>query len=247
MPLNELETHPYLTYLDDEPDYSSYQSMIIGSYPIYAISSSAPVEPTGVHKRANWHFGAFMQFFYGSRKSVFWQRFNQSLGENLPLNPTRQDAIALLRKCDFLITDVINSLFREGYSASDNHLHIVTRNGAIINQLRQMSGNELFFTAAANMLPFRTFRAILTHNGHNPIFTRIGNFRNLSFVFEGKKFNIGFLFSPSRQGAINQNRIAEYQHYLQLIPNTPYADFVRVQWHQLLFHKNMAFDGSNPI
>lgn len=249
MPLNELETHPYLTYLGDEPDYSSYQSMIIGSYPIYAISSSIPVEPEGVRKRANWHREAFAQFFYGSRENDFWQRFSQSVGDALPLHPTKQDLITLLQHHNFLITDAICSLYREKYSASDPDLHAVSYNAAIVDQLMQMGGNDLFFTATHSVLPFKAFKKMLRIKGVKvyKLFSTVGNSRNLRFVLNGKTFNIGFLFSPSPQGAINQNRIAEYQNYLQLFPGTLYADFVRVQWKQLLFHKNMAFDGSNPV
>lgn len=247
MPVNELETHPYLTYLGDAPDYSSYKSIIIGSYPIYAITASTPVEPDGVYKRANWNREAFVQFFYGSRSNVFWQRFSQSLGENLPAKPTKEDLIALLRQHNFLITDAIKSLYRKDYSASDPALQPVALNGAIIEKLLQMGGNELYFTAAHNSLPFSSFRKILKEAGYRPAFTPIDNSRNVRFSLKGKTFNVSFLFSTSRQGALNQNRIAEYQNYLQLFPGTPYADFVRVQWKQLLFHKNMAFNGSNPV
>lgn len=247
MPLNELETHPYLTYLGDEPDYSSYQSLIIGSYPIYAITSSTPVEPDGVNKRANWNREAFVQFFYGSRKNVFWQQFSQSLDENLPLNATRHDLEVLLQRHNFLITDAIKSLYRKDYSASDPDLQPVALNGSIVDKLLHMGGNELYFTAADKMLPFTSFKKILKEAGYRPAFTPIGDSRNISFSLKGKTFNVGFLFSPGAQGAINQNRIAEYQRYLQLFPGTPYAEFVKLQWKQLLFHKNMAFDGSNPV
>ena len=66
MPVGEIETHPYLNYLN-ESNYTKYENLIIGSFPIYALTNSlAAHDSKGEKRRIDWEKYAKYQFFYGS-------------------------------------------------------------------------------------------------------------------------------------------------------------------------------------
>lgn len=252
MPNNELETHPNWDYLGENPDYSKFHSIIIGSFPIYAINHSDPVEQDGINRRANWNQYAFFQFYYGSINSTFW---NDSFpiavtGNGLKQPPTLEDAKALLVDNGFLIADIIKSTQRTDYSALDNDLFPIDYNENILELLRKMSGNNIFFTALnnGNKNPFCWFKKLLRTKGlyRNRMFQQIGT-RNCTFTLNNKLFNVGLLFSPSPNGARAQNHIPEFVNYQIQYPLNNYTDFRKEQWKQLLRFKNFAYDGSNPV
>jgi len=209
MPFDEIEHHPYLGYLGDNANYGAYSAMIIGSFPVYAITESNPVGAAGHEIRMNWDQYARTQFFYGSNHNFFWDRFHQShLG--IPIPDYQVDSLSnLLAQNGFLISDCLLSACRNGYSSSDKDLIPIERNNELLDVLEET--------------------------------------RNLSMNLFNRDFRIGFLFSPSPQGAINQGNVLEYTNYLQVNPGATYSEFVMVQWKQLLFHRSFEFNGTNAI
>ena len=135
MPINELETHPYLfdqvNDFKDKDELAKYCKLIVGTFPIYAITSSNPTEPLGLQKRALWFQEAIIQYFYGSRKNHFWRLFTTTF--NAPAPNTKQGAIELLNKYKFLITDVYHKAARNGYLPSDTDLRRKTPNLQIVD------------------------------------------------------------------------------------------------------------------
>ncbi len=84
MPVNELEEHPYLNYykkLGPVPsDY--YKGIIIGSFPIYAITNTVDEKLQVIKQRFTDE--ASMRFFYGSKKSDLWKYVGLALSANDP-------------------------------------------------------------------------------------------------------------------------------------------------------------------
>lgn len=121
MPENETETHPYLHFqvndFNESVKLSNYCKLIVGTFPIYAITDSEPIENHGVVIRENWINYAFMKYFYGSRRNRFWELFAECFNEPIPVG--HNDAIELLDRYKFLITDIVSSTQRNGYSSSD--------------------------------------------------------------------------------------------------------------------------------
>ena len=150
MPLLELEQHPYLaSQVDDFTDrmkLSKYFSLIVGTFPIYALTTSTPVENDGYEKRENWLLHAFIQYYYGSLGSSFWNLFSNAFNEEMPT--TQGEAIALLDKYGFLITDVFKNACRKGYSPLDNDL-INTELNHTIYEIIENSNNlkTIYFTS----------------------------------------------------------------------------------------------------
>lgn len=147
MPINELETHPYLsiqiTNFNDKENLSKYRKLIVGTFPIYAITSSHPIEETGLVKRANWTADAFMQYFYGSWGSHFWEMFSLTFDDIIP--NTQEEAIDLVNKYNFLITDVFKETFRKGYSPLDSNLVAPVYNDTIVTLIQNSDNLKIIY------------------------------------------------------------------------------------------------------
>ncbi len=152
MPENELESHPYLLRqidnFKDAVQLSKYGKLIVGTFPIYAITESEPVEEMGSQLRDNWFEEAFIKYFYGSRSNHFWELFCTAFDEELPYNIF--EALELLNKHQFLITDVFSHSCRLNYSPLDNHLISMVINESIIDILQNaINLNIVYFTSKA--------------------------------------------------------------------------------------------------
>lgn len=114
MPLNEIESHPYLNYLIekhqgyDNIPWVRYTKMIIGSFPVYSITKTIyPLEENRFQAPE-----VEMPFFYGSQTNSFWKRLAETFqAENPQLQITpearKQAAVSLLEDNSVLLTDVI--------------------------------------------------------------------------------------------------------------------------------------------
>lgn len=149
MPLNEIEMHPFLwDQIEDfkTSNLKNYTKLIVGTFPIYALTNSIPDENKGMQKKVNWNTEASLPYVYGSKKNYLWRLFATSFQENIPVN--KEEAIFLLNSNDFLITDTIASAFRLGYSPLDSNLRISTLNDAIIDIMKNAANLKmLYFTS----------------------------------------------------------------------------------------------------
>jgi hypothetical protein len=150
MPVNELESHPFLynqiADFTDQNLLAKYCKLIVGTFPIYAITNSNPVEEKGLQKRANWQDEAFMQYFYGSEANYFWSFFTGAFNEDMP--SISWDATDILDKYKFLITDVFSSTYRKGYSPLDNDLISPVFNASIRDIIQNSFNLQiLYFTS----------------------------------------------------------------------------------------------------
>ncbi len=247
MPLGEVENHPYLNYLGDQPDYQKFTSLIIGSFPIYPLTNSI-AEEYGIKLRQDWLNYADLTFFYGSKENNFWKWFLAIYVLEKPKVWNHDVAIKILEKLEIVITDAIKSCQRNLYSASDNDLKgPFTYYLDILNVINNFSGNHIYFTATESGKPFTSFKSILRSKNEVFYFEQIGNSRNKSLFLNGKEYKPGFLYSPSPSGNRTKNKNPDFNNYQIRTGNLSYEDFVFEQWKQLLLKKNFEYDGSNPI
>jgi G:T/U-mismatch repair DNA glycosylase len=121
MPIGEIESHPYLNAQISIPNdalLEKYRFLIVGTFPIYQLTTSDPINVQGNLLKGNWEHYANFQFFYGSMENCFWELFSNAFNQPNPQTPA--DAIALLDAGGFLITDVVSMTQRVNYSPSDN-------------------------------------------------------------------------------------------------------------------------------
>lgn len=121
MPIGELELHPYLHTqipVGNLVISERFKFLVVGTFPIYPLTISQPIEMNGHLMRANWHEHAAFQFFYGSMKNHFWNLFAAAFNQPVPLTAT--DAINLLNLTGFIITDVVYSTERLRHLTSDS-------------------------------------------------------------------------------------------------------------------------------
>ena len=124
MPIGEIETHPFLNTQgggQDEASLRRYRFVIVGTFPIYPLTLSTPIDGVGALLKANWNQHARFQFFYGSSENHFWDLFSSAF--NQPHPQTSLDAITLLDTYGFILTDVVATTQRHGYSPSDQSIN----------------------------------------------------------------------------------------------------------------------------
>ena len=122
MPSNELEEHPFLLCQKgtDTFNVENVKLAIIGTFPIYEITYSEPIENVGIEKRNRWNNKANFQFFYGSKQNNFWDILCNCIGTNIP--DSVQECLRILNSNGIYISDTIQKTFRTQYSPSDNQL-----------------------------------------------------------------------------------------------------------------------------
>jgi len=135
MPINELEQHPYLNYHEEfksQTNKNYYKGIIIGSFPIYAVTNSInPVTEEIIEERFN-EEEASMRFFYGSKDSFLWEYLSSCLNF---ADPRKNDVsgflagnIAVMNCKNFLfenellISDYLYRTNRKEQEADDNNL-----------------------------------------------------------------------------------------------------------------------------
>lgn len=215
MPHNVLEVHPYLEVINyEEHDSSCFENLVIGSFPINAITDTqlenGQIETTPLNQN-----NAAMRFFYGSNRNNFWPWFANAFNANNPLNQPnpqarKEAAIKLLVTNKFLITDVVYKTNRKNTSALDSDLYIKTDNQFVIknrslnHDIKSLLNNNpsiinIYFTATGleDKTPFGWFKKIF---GNNLVFQNINVFHNntvsATLTINQRQYNAFFLITP---------------------------------------------------
>lgn len=215
MPVNELEIHPYLDTINYKAkDENYFENLIIGSFPIYAITDRV-LENNQIQEIDLNENNADMRFFYGSNKNNFWSWFANAFNADNPLeqaNPEfrKQDAVKLLVANKFLITDVLYKTNRKNTSALDSDLWVKTQNNFVVqnrslnHSLRSLLNTNkaiknLYFTATGldGKTPFGWFKKIF---GDDLVFQNINVIHNntvsATLTINNREYNTFFLITP---------------------------------------------------
>lgn len=150
MPVNEREIHPFLNAqvvdFNDHRLLDRYCKLVVGTFPIYSITESIPLDPEGLHRKINWPEYARFKLFYGSWGSYFWPLLNASFGGNMP--ETAEDAVHFLNDNSVLLTDVYTASERVGYSPDDANLRNQELNLSIYNIIDNATNLKvIYFTS----------------------------------------------------------------------------------------------------
>jgi hypothetical protein len=245
MPINELEKHPYLNYLQQGsyPEINNYKGLIIGSFPVYSCTDTINEDLDVVEQRFVPE-DVTMRFFYGSRRSGFWDYCAAAFREP---NPTvalpndepkishiiaRERAIELLKSNCLLITDVIKQTNRREYGDEDSNLWItnnasnfisrnIALNSGIINILEEHTTiQNLYFTATGlrGKSPFGWFRKIFNGDIRFEIYITIGRRTwSMTCLINQRKFNVFMLPTPKSRGVhfSDNQRTQMFVNYLR--------------------------------
>ena len=269
MPINELEQHPFLNYVDfSKSPYNSFEKLIIGTFPVYNITNT--IYPGNeIQQRFNPN-EAYMKFFYGSKKNKFWEWISTIFEV---ANPTRENnlenrehaAKSILDENKILIQDVIESTNRENYSAKDSDLwkqsddsylnENRSLNHDMINLLNQCKKIKfLYFTSKK---AFDWFSQIISGDlVINDSFLENKNRISMSISIGLKNYTAFFLPSPSSNGSRripfkDNNRLQTFVNYLKAnhpaffneIENVPELNRTRLQNQMLTeFRKNFIVE-----
>jgi len=182
MPINQLEKHPFLDYLQTtsiDTSKISFNKLIVGSFPIFDLTITVDENLNEINNRFNQR-NAFVDFFYGSKRSDFWKIFfdahniNWDFNQNNPQN-NKTIIINALNKNMTLITDVIKYTNRINESAADTDLmtksgiKFIDSNTSLNNDLPTILNNNsiecLYFTAKGlnGKSPFGWFKEIFNN------------------------------------------------------------------------------------
>ncbi len=237
MPHNILEQHPYLNDIDcTEFEDGYFEGLIIGTFPVWDITDT--LLPNGQCNQHEFNPAtAYMRFFYGSKRNVFWELFSNCFPPNAnPVNAAtvqlrKQAAINLLTETKLLITDVFQRTNRNEEKAEDKNLCIITDNQFVLNNrsLNDDIDNLLIYNQAIRYLyftatdiigksPFGKFREIFGNRLTFGIITEVNQrVWSVDIKIDKRKY-IGFLL-PSPAG--NGTRGIHYgpQHQLQMFTN----------------------------
>jgi len=239
MPLNELERHPFLKYMDTDIDQSSsYKGLIIGSFPVYSCTDTVDKNFEVIEQR----FIAddvTMRFFYCSKKSKFWEYCSSAFGE---VNPTkklnnetikesiinaRQRTIDFLNRNNLLITDVIFQTNRKEYGDEDSNLlqlngadNWIVKNLSLNHEISKILDNHpsitnLYFTARGltGNSPFALFKTILG----NRLVIKESYTSGYKISINCKEYNAFLLPTPKPRGIhfTDNQRNSFFESYMQ--------------------------------
>jgi hypothetical protein len=248
MPVNEVEYHPFLDYYtplnENRESFGRYNRLIIGSFPVYSLTTSVGKEPRGC-----WDEGARFRFFYGSSSNLFWKHYLGVFGKADILKLEDPDQLAgdikqTLEDNGYLITDVIRQTNRKGYSPLDSDLFCIPGtatevlehfqlNNDIINLLFGCENlKHLYFTALPNTghTPWGWFLKLLKRNKVEYTVEDITSLtKKVSLFFDGNKkvFNFFFLFSPASMRGLHMSEHQRHPSFLRYLENNypaVYAD-----------------------
>jgi hypothetical protein len=242
MPIGEQETHPYLSYLPDHFELMPFQSIIIGSFPIYCITESIPIEEEGKRKRVNWKQEASHKSFYGSKSNKTRKLINI-------LYPNKGDSLeSILTTNITIVTDAVKSCQRNSYSALDKDLRHLETNDDLLKYLELPSIKYVYFTALNNGLPFLLFKKIVRkkYKLKQISYESIGTSNNKYLKINDRQYSLGFLESPSPTAEMYKNS-KNWKRYILVNPNSSFWEFILEQWTQLLLKNNFEYIGNNPI
>ena len=245
MPINELERHPFLNYHQlPQPSTIAYTGLVVGSFPIYAITDTVSVGQGETQQRFD-SVQARMKFFYGSEDSDFWQYCSAAFGEavnpavaqpgdvaNNGVGIARQRCIDFLDRHKLLMTDVIYQTNRVDERSEDKYLWQKAGVPEVIKTQLQLNHTlpalldqyptirNLYFTATGQTgkCPFGWFKKIFVRHVTitNPV--TFGD-RSWSVVLtiQGRMYNAFFLPTPKARGVHfgDQRRAHQFVNYLQ--------------------------------
>lgn len=239
MPINELERHPFLKYIDTEIEQSAiYKGLIIGSFPVYSCTDTINSNLEIIEQRFN-PDDVTMRFFYCSKKSMFWEYCSSAFGEVNPTNKinnetikesilnARQRTINFLNRNNLLITDVIYQTNRKEYGDEDSNL--LQLNGAdnwIVQNLSLNHGisnildnhpsiTNLYFTARGltGNNPFALFKSIFG----NRLVIKESYSSGIKITINRKEYKAFLLPTPKPRGIhfTDNQRNPFFESYMQ--------------------------------
>ncbi|MBX2901457.1 MAG: hypothetical protein KF775_17530 [Cyclobacteriaceae bacterium] len=249
MPVNELEQHPFINYQDEliPPSIINYKSLIIGSFPVYAVTDSVNQNFQVVTNRFRLEKAKF-KFFYGSKKSDFWKLVSSSLNgedptDSLPpfdYNLRKQNAISLLERNKILITDSIYRTNRIEERDEDKNLMITNppcfaSNNLQLNDINNLlerypSIETLYFTSTMinEKSPFGWFIQGLGENLiGNPVWRANGGRGWYSEInINGRIYSSFLLPTPKARGVhfSNNRRLEMFCNYMESVDHQFYNE-----------------------
>ena len=246
MPINELEQHPYLDYptqFENQITSHYYKGIIIGSFPIYAVTDTINEDQEIVEERFNAE--GTMRFFYGSRNSDLWKYVGLALANADPRkneNDQFLQAETAVKNCkqllfqnELLISDSLYRTNRKQFSSDDSAL-MVQSEVDYVNKLKSVNYSlkdllqknrgvkNIYFTSTSlgAKSPYGWFRQIFLNQIQVNNFFQVGA-RNWSAIAEldfgngdVRNFNLFFLPTPKPRGIHwNVARTVMFEQYLQ--------------------------------
>lgn len=258
MPINELEGHPFLNYLNEENQIikDDYSGLVIGSFPVYSCTNTLD-NLLQIQEQRFDPENVTMRFFYCSKRSNFWKYISEAHEEANPVSPlpedevenrhtlARQRTVAFLQERKLLITDVLKQTNRNRLGDEDSNLWITDNVDEFI--LNNLSLNEsiiqllndhptiqnLYFTATGlnGKSPFGWFRQIFNNEiiiHHQNI---IDNRRwSLTCTIHDRQYNVFMLPTPKPRGIhfTDDRRTQMFVNYLEGQDNEFYNQIVNI-------------------
>jgi hypothetical protein len=191
MPHNEIEFHPFLNVQLNSInyDFQNISTLIIGTFPIYEITTSEPLTNQGVIRKQEWNNNAFFKYFYGSRKNKFWNIISNCIDVDFPNNSI--DCISILNNNGIFLSDTILSTYRKDYDSSDKSLIPVELNSSLVEQINEFSFHSLNKICFTSDLAKKQFCEIMQLNDER---------RNQSIVINRKLISLKTLPTPAGNG-----------------------------------------------
>lgn len=209
MPIDKIEKHPYLSYINHHLDADTkYSGLIVGSFPIYAVTDTLDENLNVAEQRFSKE--ANMRFFYGSKKSSFWQYCSKAFGNDISHQISTEKAINFLNQNSLIITDSLDQTNRKEIKSEDTNLfHEIDGNSFVNQNLKVNYGirsilkehdkiSSIFFTSqdVGRKSPYGWFKMIFDHSLvelENRPFGKICN-------IQGKDYKCFFLPTPKPRG-----------------------------------------------
>ena len=239
MPINELERHPFLKYIDTEIDQSAnYKGLIIGSFPVYSCTDTVDNNLDIIEQRFN-PDDVTMRFFYCSKQSKFWEYCSSAFGEINPVNKlnnetkkesivnARQRTIDFLNRNNLLIKDVIYQTNRKDYGDEDSNLlqlngaeNWIVQNLSLNHRISNILDNHhsitnLYFTARGltGNNPFALFKTIFG----NRLVVKESYSSGFKITINRKEYNVFLLPTPKPRGIhfTDKQRNPFFESYMQ--------------------------------
>lgn len=258
MPINELERHPFLNYLDEDNQIirHDYTGLIIGSFPVYSCTDTLD-NLLQIEEQRFDPENVTMRFFYCSNRSKFWKYISEAHEEPNPVLPlpednvanrhalARQRTVTFLQENRLLITDVLKQTNRNEYGDEDSNLWITNNvdnfilnnlalNESIIQLLQEHQTIEnLYFTATGliGKSPFGWFKQIFNNEIIIHQQNIIDNRRwSLTCTINDRHYNVFMLPTPKPRGIhfTDNQRTQMFVNYLQDQANNFYNEIVNI-------------------
>lgn len=244
MPINELETHPFLNYLVDGnyPLRNDYKGLIIGSFPVYGCTSTLGQNLEIVEERLIPN-EVFTRFFYASKKNKFWEYISKAHAEKVnPIVPipnensenrfasARRRVEGFLEQNNLLITDVLVQTNRNGLGSEDTDLFVSAgANDFILQNLKLNHGirnilevqpqlTSIYFTSTvlSGKSPFGWFKEIFTDFQLVKQNVIAGRTWSIIGMIKNRKYNIFLLPTPKPRGVhfSDERRVQMFVNYM---------------------------------